>query len=232
MSEYEHLRIKEWALEDRPREKLIAKGIASLSDAELLAILIGSGSTKESAVDLSKKILKDCNNNLNELGKKSVADLKKTYHGVGDAKAITIVAALELGKRRKLQEPFERLKIKSSSDVFNLMQPILGDIPHEEFWALLLNRSNTVITKFKISQGGVSGTVIDVRLILKPAIENLASSIILCHNHPSGNILPSDADEHITKKISESAEIMDIKVLDHIIVTDKSYFSFADEGKM
>lgn len=232
MADYKHLRIKEWALEDRPREKLITKGISSLSDAELIAILIGSGSAKESAVDLSKRILKDCNNNLNELGKKSVTDLKKTYHGVGDAKAITIVAALELGRRRKDEEAFQKPKVTSSRDVFNLMQPILGDIPHEEFWVLLLNRSNTVTFKFRISQGGISGTVIDVRLILKPAIDNLASSIILCHNHPSGNILPSDADEKITKKIADSADIMDIKVLDHIIVTDKSYFSFQDEGKM
>ena len=232
MSEYKHLSIKEWALEDRPREKLIAKGISSLSDAELLAILIGSGSSKESAVDLAKKILIDSNNNLNELGKKSIADLKKRYHGVGDAKAISIVAALELGRRRKGDDAYKKPKIKTSNDVFDLMQPILGDIPHEEFWVLLLNRSNSVITKFKISQGGISGTVIDVRLILKPAIDNLASSIILCHNHPSGNTLPSDADEKITKKIAGSADIMDIKVLDHIIVTDKSYFSFSDEGKM
>ncbi len=232
MAEYEHLRIKEWALEDRPREKLMAKGLSSLSDAELLAILLGSGSAKESAVDLAKKILKDCDHNLNELGKKSVADLKKNYHGVGDAKAISIVAALELGKRRRDDGILQKPKISSSEDVFNLMQPILGDLPHEEFWVLLLNRSNKVITKFKISQGGVSGTVIDVRLILKPAIENLASSIVLCHNHPSGNIYPSDADENITQKVSESAEVMDIKVLDHIIVTEKSYFSFADEGKI
>ncbi len=232
MAEYEHLRIKEWALEDRPREKLMAKGLSSLSDAELLAILLGSGSAKESAVDLAKKILKDCDHNLNELGKKSVADLKKNYHGVGDAKAISIVAALELGKRRRDDDILQKPKISSSEDVFNLMQPILGDLPHEEFWVLLLNRSNKVITKFKISQGGVSGTVIDVRLILKPAIENLASSIVLCHNHPSGNIYPSEADEKITQKVSESAEVMDIKVLDHIIVTEKSYFSFADEGKI
>lgn len=232
MSEYNHLSIKEWALEDRPREKLIAKGISSLSDAELLAILIGSGSSKESAVDLAKKILKGSNNNLNELGKKSITDLKKRYHGVGDAKAISIVAALELGRRRKSDDTYKKPKIKTSSDVFDLMQPILGDLPHEEFWVLLLNRSNTVITKFRISQGGISGTVIDVRLILKPAIDNLSSSIILCHNHPSGNTLPSDADEKITKKIADSADIMDIKVLDHIIVTDKSYFSFSDEGKM
>jgi len=230
MAEYEHLRIKEWALEDRPREKLISKGLASLSDAELLAILIGSGSAKESAVDLAKKILKGCNYNLNELGKKTVPDLKKSYHGIGDAKAITIVAALELGRRRK--GGLQSEKIKQSSDVFNIMQPILGDLPHEEFWVLLLNRSNKVITKFKISQGGVSGTVIDVRLILKPAIENLASSIVLCHNHPSGNIYPSDADENITQKVSEAADVMDIKVLDHLIITDEKFFSFADEGKL
>ena len=232
MAEYEHLRIKEWALEDRPREKLIYKGLSSLSDAELLAVLIGSGSAKESAVDLAKKILKDCNYNLNELGKKTITELKRSYHGIGDAKAISIVAALELGRRRKLQENFRRPKITSSSDVFNIMQPILGDLPHEEFWVLLLNRSNKVITKFKISQGGVSGTVIDVRIILKPAIENLASSIILCHNHPSGNIYPSDADEKITGKVSDAAGTMDIKVLDHLIITDEKYYSFADEGKL
>ncbi|NPA36157.1 MAG: DNA repair protein RadC [Chlorobi bacterium] len=232
MAEYGHLSIKEWALEDRPREKLIAKGLQSLSDAELLAILIGSGSVKESAVELAKKILKDCNNNLNELGKKTVAELKNSYHGIGYAKAITIVSALEIGRRRKLQDAFVRPKITSSNDVFVLMQPLLGDIVHEEFWVLLLNRSNLVIGKFKVSQGGVSGTVIDVRLILKPAIENLASSIILCHNHPSGNSLPSDADEKITDKIASSADLMDIKLLDHIIVTDKSYFSFADEGRV
>ncbi len=232
MADYEHLRIKEWALEDRPREKLIHKGLSSLSDAELLAVLIGSGNAKESAVDLAKKILKDCNNNLNELGKKGISDLKRAYLGIGDAKAISIVAALELGRRRKLQENFRRPKISSSHDVFNIMQPILGDLPHEEFWVLLLNRSNKVITKFKISQGGVSGTVIDVRIILKPAIENLASSIVLCHNHPSGNIYPSEADEKITDKVSEAADIMDIKVLDHLIVTDENYFSFADEGKI
>jgi DNA repair protein RadC len=176
--------------------------------------------------------LKDCGNNLNELGKKTVGDLKKNYHGVGEAKAISIVAALELGRRRKLQDAFLRPKISSSESVFNIMHPVLGDLPHEEFWVLLLNRSNHVITKFRVSQGGVSGTVIDVRLILKPALENLASSIILCHNHPSGNIYPSDADEQITEKVIKSAELMDIKLLDHLIVTDTSYFSFADNGKI
>jgi DNA repair protein RadC len=230
MSSYEHLSIKEWALEDRPREKLIYKGLASLSDAELLAILIGSGSAKESAVELSKKILRDCQNNLNTLGKKTVNDLKASYHGIGDAKAISIVASLELGRRRKLQESEERSKISSSQDVSDIFQPILGDLPHEEFWVLMLNRSNKVIAKNKVSQGGISGTVIDVRLILKSAIDHLATSIILCHNHPSGNKQPSDADTKITKKMSEAGRIMDIPVLDHIIITDDSYFSYADEG--
>ncbi|MBR8535006.1 DNA repair protein RadC [Carboxylicivirga sediminis] len=230
METYQHLSIKEWALEDRPREKLISKGLASLSDAELLAILIGSGSARESAVELSKKILRDCKNNLHTLGKKSVNDLKTGYHGIGEAKAISIVASLELGRRRKLQETETRPKISCSKDVSNIFQPILGDIHHEEFWVLMLNRSNQVIAKNKVSQGGLSGTVIDVRLILKSAIDHLASSIVLCHNHPSGNVQPSDADTKVTKKMSEAGRIMDIPVLDHIIVTDGSYFSYADEG--
>lgn len=232
METYQHLSIKEWALEDRPREKLLSKGLSSLSDAELLAILIGSGSAKESAVELSKKILKDCQNNLNELGKKTVSDLKSRYHGVGDAKAISIVASLELGRRRKLQESEERVKITQSRDVFDIFQPVLGDIPHEEFWILLLNRSNKIIKKYKISQGGIAGTVIDVRLILKSAIDSLASSIILCHNHPSGNRQPSDMDKQITTKIKEAGALMDVPVLDHIIVTESAYYSFADEGVM
>lgn len=232
MAPYEHLSIKEWALEDRPREKLLVKGMASLSDAELLAIVLGSGSSKESAVELAKKILKDCGNNLNELGKKTVADLKSKYHGVGDAKAISVVACLELGRRRKLQDVNRRLKITQSRDVFDIFQPILGDLPHEEFWVLLLNRSNKVLTRYKISQGGIAGTVIDVRLILKSAIDNLASSIILCHNHPSGNMQPSDMDRQITQKMKEAGKIMDIPVLDHIIITESAYYSFADEGEM
>lgn len=232
MDTYQHLSIKEWALEDRPREKLLYKGLSSLSDAELLAILIGSGSAKESAVELSKKILRDCKNNLNALGKKTINDLKANYHGIGDAKAISIVASLELGRRRKLQEGEERSKITGSHDVYDLMEPLLGDLPHEEFWVLMLNRSNKVIGKNKVSQGGISGTVIDVRLILKSAIDHLASSIILCHNHPSGNKQPSEADNKITNKMSEAGRIMDIPVLDHIIVTDNAYFSYADEGML
>jgi DNA repair protein RadC len=223
------LTIKDWAEEDRPREKLLAKGIVSLSDAELIAIIIGSGNSNESAVELSKRILQSAVNNLNILGKFTVNDLQK-FKGIGEAKAISIVAALELGRRRKKDDIAERMKIQSSNDVFEIFQPILADIPHEEFWVLLLNRSNRIIDKFRVSQGGVSGTVIDVRLILKPAIEKLASSVILCHNHPSGNNKPSDNDIAITQKTKEAAKFMDISVLDHIIVCEKNYYSFADEG--
>jgi DNA repair protein RadC len=229
MGEYKKLSIKDWALEDRPREKLLAKGISSLTDTELIAILIGSGSKSESAVELAKKILKGVKNNLNELGKLTVEDLK-TLKGIGEAKAITIIAALELGRRRKLAVIIEKKKITGSKDVFELFQPALADLPYEEFWILLLNRSNKIIDKFKISQGGISGTVIDVRMILKNAIEKLASAIILCHNHPSGNLQPSDADIKITTKLKDAARIMDMQVLDHLIITDSSFYSFADEG--
>ncbi|RLD78716.1 MAG: hypothetical protein DRJ10_09895 [Bacteroidetes bacterium] len=223
------LSIKDWALEDRPREKLIAKGLQSLSDAELIAILIGSGNREETAVELSKQILKSVDNNLNTLGKLSLNDLQK-FKGIGEAKAITIVAALELGRRRKLSEIVERKTIRSSKDIFEFFHPILADLPHEEFWVVFLNQSNKIIDKYRVSQGGISGTVIDVRLIMKAAIEKLASGIILCHNHPSGNLKPSGSDIKITKKMRDAGEIMEIKVLDHIIVTDESYFSFADEG--
>ena len=229
MGDYKNLRIKDWALEDRPREKLLNKGISSLSDAELIAILIGSGSKNETAVELAKKILSTVQNNLNELGKLGVEDLKKAK-GIGSAKAITIIAALELGRRRKLADIQAKKKITGSKDVFDYFQPLLGDLPYEEFWILLLNRSNRIIEKHKISQGGISGTIIDVRVILKNAIEKLASSLILCHNHPSGNLQPSESDMKITSKMKEAAKIMDIQVLDHLIVTDSSYFSFADEG--
>lgn len=229
--EYTNLKIKDWAVEDRPREKLLKKGLLSLSDAELIALLIGSGTRNESAVELAKKVLKNANNNLNELGKLEIKDLQKNK-GIGEAKAITITAALELGRRRKLADIIDKQKISSSNDVFELFQPLLGDLPHEEFWILLLNRSNKIIDRFKISQGGVSGTVIDVRLILKAAIEKLASSIILCHNHPSGNKMPSDADDSITQKLIDGGKLLDIKVLDHIIIADTQFFSYADEGKL
>ena len=229
MGDYKNLRIKEWALEDRPREKLLNKGIGSLSDAELIAILIGSGSKNETAVELAKKILNNVQNNLKELGKLNVEDLKK-LKGIGEVKAITIIAALELGRRRKHEEVKNKKKLSGSRDVYEFFQPLLGDLPHEEFWILLLNRSNKVIDQHKISQGGISGTVIDVRMILKNAIEKLACSLILCHNHPSGNLQPSDSDMKITTRLKEAAQIMDIQVLDHLIVTDNAYFSFADEG--
>ena len=231
MAEYKNLTIKDWALEDRPREKLLSKGLSSLTDAELIAILIGSGIKNESAVELAKKILKAVKNNLNELGKLSVEDLM-TSKGIGEARAITIIAALELGRRRKLADIMEKKKISGSKDVFEFFQPVLADLPYEEFWILLLNRSNKIIEKFKISQGGISGTVIDVRMILKNAIEKLASSIILCHNHPSGNLQPSEADKKITTKLKDAANIMDMQVLDHLIITDSSFYSFADEGML
>lgn len=223
------LSIKKWAIEDRPREKLLIKGLGSLSDAELVAILIGSGNREESAVELAKRILGGANNNLNELGKYTVSDLM-AHKGIGEAKAISIVAALELGRRRKSAEVLVRKKIGSSHDVFDIFQPLIGDLPHEEFWVLLLNRSHRIIDRFRTSQGGISGTVIDVRMVLKTALEKLSSAIILCHNHPSANLSPSDADIQITQKLKEAAKFMDIQVLDHLIITDTNYFSFADEG--
>lgn len=225
------LNIKNWAAEDRPREKLMKKGINSLSDAELVAILIGSGTREETAVDVAKRLLNSVKNNLNELGKLSLKELIKTK-GIGEAKAISIIAALELGKRRKLTDVKEKPKITSSADAYNLIQPVLGDEKVEEFWVIYLNRSNRVIEKIKISQGGVTGTVTDVKIILKHGVELLASSIILCHNHPSGNIQPSNADVLITEKIKEAANFLDIQVLDHLIISANSYFSFADEGKL
>lgn len=221
--------IKNWAEEDRPREKLLNKGIDTLSDAELIAILIGSGNRDESAVELSKRILTSFKNNLNELGKASVNNLKK-FKGIGEAKAISIVASLELGKRRKIQEVLEKKQIKSSKDIFEIFANKLGDLPYEEFWLVLLNRANKIIDLSKISKGGVSGTIADLKIILKYAIEKTASGIIVCHNHPSGNISPSDSDISLTEKIKKACEIIDIPLLDHLIVTDSSYYSFSDEG--
>lgn len=225
---YKKLSIKEWAVEDRPREKMQAKGVRSLSEAELIAILIGSGNLEESAVEVSRRIMASVNNNLNELGKKTIVDLQK-FKGIGPAKAITIAAAMELGRRRKESEPDEKPKVVTSGDAAAIFKPLLSDLPHEEFWVLLLNRNNLVIDKTMVSQGGLAGTVIDVRIILKMALDKLACSIILCHNHPSGNLIPSEADKDITKKIKEAGKHMDIPVLDHIIIGNGSYFSFADE---
>lgn len=221
--------IKNWAQDDRPREKLLNKGRSALSDAELLAILIGSGSRNESAVDLCKKILARTEFSLNELGKLSVNQLKE-FKGIGEAKAVTIVAALELGRRRRTEEALEKHKISSSNSVFELMQPIIGDLPHEEFWIIYLNNSNKVIDRFQLSKGGITGTLVDVRLALKKALELGATSIILAHNHPSGALNPSSADKQLTQKLKTAGESLDIKILDHLIVTEKSYFSFADDG--
>jgi len=223
------IRIKNWSPEDRPREKLLLKGKAALSDAELIAVLIGSGTTTMSAVDLSKKILGNAGNNLHELARMSVKDLMK-IKGIGEAKAITIVSALELGRRRKDAEQFEKPKITSSRDVFELLKPDLIDISHEEFWVLLLNRANRVLKKCQISQGGVSGTVADPKIIFKMALENLASGIILAHNHPSGNLTASQADIDLTRKLKEAGKLLEVQVLDHLILGGLKYFSFADEG--
>ena len=229
MNEYKKLKIKEWAVEDRPREKLLSNGQRSLTDAELIAILISSGNVEETAVELARRILNDAGNSLNELGRRGVDDLKR-YKGIGEAKAISIVAAMELGRRRKDAEVFVKKKITGSKDAADYFTPVLGDLAHEEFWVLLLDRGNKILDSFMVSQGGISGTVIDVRIILKKALDKFASAIILAHNHPSGTMQASDADLKITRKIKNSAELMDISVLDHVIIGQNSYLSMADEG--
>ncbi len=223
------LNIKSWSPEDRPREKLLLKGTSALSDAELVAILIGSGTPKMSAVELSKKILLQGNNNLNELARLSVKDLMK-IKGIGEAKAITIVAALELGRRRKEQDPEEKPKITSSKDAFDLLKGEMMDLPKEEFWVLLMNRANRVIKKKRVSEGGVSGTVADPKIIFKLALEELASGIIVAHNHPSGNLQASQSDIDLTRKLKEAGKFLEIQLLDHIIIANQKYLSFADEG--
>lgn len=226
------LNIKDLAEEDRPREKMLLKGVGALSDAELLGILIGSGNKNETAVELSQRIMHSVGNNLNVLGKQEIKDLIKNFNGIGEAKAITIVAALELGKRRKLSEIVTQPQITSSYDIFQLFHPILADLKHEETWVLLLNRANKVLKKIQVSKGGIAGTVVDIRMIMKEALDSLASAIILCHNHPSGNINPSGDDDRITQKLKESGQIMDIPLLDHIIVADHSYYSYRDENRL
>ncbi|XMO85190.1 DNA repair protein RadC [Algibacter sp. AS12] len=221
--------IKNWSQDDQPREKLLYKGKAALSDAELVAILIGSGNRQESAVDLCKRILGSTDNNLSALGKLSIKQLTE-FKGIGEAKAITIIAALELGRRRRGEEALEKKKITSSSSVFELMQPVIGELQHEEFWIIYLNNSNKVIRKNQLSKGGITGTLVDVRLVLKNALEVGAVGLILAHNHPSGSLKPSEADKHITNKLKTAAQSLDIKVLDHLIITEKAYFSFADES--
>lgn len=223
------LPINQWSDDDKPREKLVQKGKSVLSDAELIAILIGSGSRNESAVELSKRILASVNNNLNELGKLSIKQIKR-FKGIGEAKAVTIAAAMEIGRRRRGETAQKIIKIQSSKSVFELLQPIIGELEHEEFWIVYLNNSNKVLHRSQLSKGGITGTLVDVRLVMKQALEIGAIALILAHNHPSGGLKPSVADKHITQKLIKAAEALDIKVLDHLIITQKEYFSFADEG--
>jgi len=226
----ENLAITSWAEEDRPREKLLNKGKHALSNAELIAILLGSGSREETAVGLAQKILKYADNNLNELGKCSLAEFQK-FKGIGEAKAITIAAAMELGRRRQLSAIKDRPQIKSSSDAFSAIAPILIDLPHEEFWILLLNRSNYVVGREQISVGGVTGTVVDAKMVFRKALEKPGiTSIILCHNHPSGNLQPSNQDIVLTKKLKQAGTVLDLTIFDHLIVSERGYYSFADEG--
>ena len=229
MAENSFFPITNWSEDDKPREKLMLKGKSVLSDAELIAILIGSGSRNESAVDLSKRILASVDNNLNALGKVSLSQLIE-FKGIGEAKAISIIAALELGRRRRAEEVVELKKVTSSKIIFEIMQPIIGELPHEEFWIIYLNNSNKVISKGQLSKGGITGTLVDVRIVFKTALEMGATALILCHNHPSGTLIPSDADKQITKKLKLAGDSLEIKVLDHLIVTETSYFSFVDEG--
>ncbi|WP_431164799.1 RadC family protein [Tenacibaculum halocynthiae] len=223
------LAIKSWSQDDRPREKLLLKGKNTLSDAELIAILISSGNREESAVDLSKRILQSVSNNLNNLSKLSIEELMR-FKGIGEAKATTIVTALEFGKRKQFEKKQQISKITSSFDVAKIMQPIIGDLEHEEFWVLYLNNSNKILAKHQISKGGLTATLVDVRIIFKKALELFAVGLILCHNHPSGKLIPSNSDIELTKKIKKATITLDLKLLDHLIITEKAYFSFADEG--
>ena len=225
------LTIKSWALDDRPREKLLAKGKSALSSAELIAILIGSGNKSESAVDLSKRILQSVDHNINQLAKMSVEKLMD-FKGIGEAKAITILTALELGRRRQHEISSDIVKISTSKDVFQMMKPILEDKTFEEFWVVYLNNSNRILSKELCSKGGITSTIVDVRVLYKRALELSAVGIIVCHNHPSGDIRPSISDRELTDKIKQAGESLDIQLLDHLIVTEKSYFSFADNGEI
>jgi len=226
------LTIREWAEDDRPREKMLRKGAQSLSDAELLAILIGSGSKNETVVELSRRILHDCHDNLNELAQLSIHELCKRFKGIGEAKAISIMAAMELGKRRKLAVTLERKKITSSIHLFELFEPILADLPHEEFWVALITGGNKLIELKRLTQGGTRQTVVDIPLLLKMALEKSAPLVAVAHNHPSGQKRPSHEDEVITKRIKTGCEAIGINLLDHIIIANNEYYSFSDDGKM
>jgi len=230
MTELTKLSVKDWSPEDRPREKLLTKGVNALSNSELLAVILRSGTKMETVVELSQRILQTYGNDLNLLGKVSAADLMSNFKGVGEAKAIGIIAALELGKRRKAEEIHSRKKIVCSMDIYSYFHPFLCDLPYEEFWALFLNRSNKIIDRVKISQGGVAETVVDGKIIYREAIIRLASFVILCHNHPSGNRTPSAQDNTITFRIKNGLELLDMRLMDHVILTDANYYSYADEG--
>ena len=227
----ERLTITQWAEEDRPREKMMFHGVSALSNAELLAILIGSGNTEESAVGLMRKVLADYSNNLNELGKASIDELCR-YKGIGPAKAITILAASELGKRRKEKKVEERVAILSSKDVYECFYPLMCDLPTEECWVLLLNQASKIIDKVKIGAGGLNATAVDVRCILREALLKRASAIALCHNHPSGNIRPSREDDRLTQQVNQASQCMNIRLVDHVILTDGAFYSYADEGRI
>ena len=227
----ERLTITQWAEEDRPREKMMLHGVAALSNAELLAILIGSGNTEESAVELMRKVLADYHNNLNELGKASIDELCR-YKGIGSAKAITVLAASELGKRRKEERVEERPSIFSSKDVYECFYPIMCDLPTEECWVLLLNQASKLIDKVRISSGGLAATAVDVRCVLREALLKRASAIALCHNHPSGSIRPSREDYCLTDQVDKASQCMNIRLVDHVIFTDGAFYSYADEGRI
>jgi DNA repair protein RadC len=223
--------IKSWADDDRPREKLMLKGKIALTDSELLAILIGSGSRNETAVSLCQRILKSVDNNLNALGKLSIQQLSD-FKGIGEAKAISIIAAMEIGRRRRAEHAAELVKITSSRVIFEIMQPIIGELMHEEFWILYLNNANKVLAKTQISKGGITATLVDKRIVFKNAFEHNAVSMILAHNHPSGKLEPSNADLVLTKELQMAASQLDIAILDHIIVTENAYYSFADDNNI
>ena len=226
----EKLNIKQWAEEDRPREKMVKLGTEALSDAELLAILIGKGSAKEDAVSLMKRILADCKNNLNTLGKRSIHELCQ-YNGIGEAKAITILAACELGKRRQMERPEEHPDLGTATRIYNHMHPIMQDLDVEEFWVLLMNQHYRLIKKLRISHGGITETAVDIRIIIKEAVRANATILAVCHNHPSGNLSPSSQDDHLTKDIKRACELMRIHFLDHVIITDGQYYSYHEQGK-
>ena len=227
------LPISAWALDDRPREKLLSRGASALSNAELLAILLGSGNAEESAVELAQHILNATGNLLNELGKLGVRELTSRFKGIGPAKAVTIMAAIELGKRRAAEEPMQRTQIRSSQDIYRLMYPLLADLPHEEFWVICLATSNRIKGCECVSSGGMDGTMVDVRVLFHLALNMKAANIIVAHNHPGGGKMqPSHQDDRVTTKISEAGKMLDIRLLDHIIVGQDQYYSFADEGRL